>query len=103
MRFTRFVVLVALAGGCSEPVLKNVPHPPAAQAAGAAAAVAAAATLADPERAAARGEAAKKAQEENGAPPAQGVAAGETVPPAVLDRLDHAAPVDAGVDGRPPR
>jgi hypothetical protein len=95
---TRWVVTVAwLAAGCSEPLLNNAPQPPAGAVAGAAGAVAAAAALADPEAAGKRAEEARKKQDEAGAPPSRGLPVRETVPAAVLDRLERAPSVDAGV------
>ena len=103
---TRLTLLLALACGCSEPILKNVPQPPTATAAGVGAAAAAAATLAAPDAAARRAEEAKKA----GAPPPRGVESHEPMPAGVLERLETAPdggaaagpPVDAGVDAAPP-
>lgn len=92
---TRLVALVMLlAAACSEPLLKNVPQPPAGAAAGAAGALAAAATLADPDAAARKAEKAKEKQDRDGAAPAQGRAVRETVPADVFDRLDHAKAAD---------
>lgn len=93
----RLMFLVVLAGGCgNQPLMKNVPQPPAGEAAGVAGLAAAAATLADPDGAVKKGEKAQKEQQEHGAPPPQGVGAGKPMPPDVLDRLDQAH-ADAGV------
>lgn len=94
----RWWLLVVLAGGCgNQPLLKNVPQPPAGQAAGVAGLAAAAATLADPDGAVKKGEKAQQEQQEHGAPPPQGIGATAPIPAAVLDRLDQAQAVDAGV------
>ncbi len=84
----RLLLVVALAAGCSEPILKNAPRPPASHVAGVAAAAATVVTLADPDAAAH-----KAAQERRaGTPPARTVDTHETVPADVLDRLDRARP-----------
>ncbi|MBL8622833.1 MAG: hypothetical protein JNK64_16070 [Myxococcales bacterium] len=94
MRITSLLLVVALAGGCSEPILKNAPHPPSSHVAGVAAAAATAVTLANPDAAAHKSEEAQRA----GAPPPRTTAVHETIPADVLDRLDHARP-----DTPPPR
>ncbi len=86
MRITPLLLVMALAGACSEPILKNAPHPPSSHVAGVAAAAATAVTLANPDAAAHRREEAQRA----GSPPPQTRAVRETVPADVLDRLDHA-------------
>lgn len=88
MRITPLLLVVALAGACSEPILKNAPRPPASHVAGVAAAAATAVTLANPDAAAHKREEAQRA----GAPPPRIHAVHETVPADVLDRLDHARP-----------
>lgn len=96
----RVALVLVLACGCSEPLMKNVPQPPASTAAGVGAAAAAAAALAtaDSDPTGKKAEEAKKA----GAPPPRGVASHETMPAGVLDRLEQQPPVDAGVDAAPP-
>jgi hypothetical protein len=86
MMTTRLMLIVALAAGCSEPLLKNAPRPPSSQVAGVAAAAAAAVTLADPDAAARKGERAER----EGVPPPRTRAVHETIPADVLDRLDRA-------------
>lgn len=94
MRITPLLLVMALAAGCSEPILKNAPHPPASQVAGVAAAAATAVTLANPDAAAHKSEEAQRAA----APPPQTRAVHESIPADVLDRLDH---VRAAPDASP--
>jgi hypothetical protein len=90
------MLVLILAAACGEPLAKNVPRPPVAEAAGLAAAAAAAATLADPEGAARRAESDVERREEQGAQPERGVRVDEMVPPSVFDRIDR--PGDAAGD-----
>ena len=89
MRSAPLLLVMALAGGCSEPILKNAPHPPASHVAGVAAAAAAAVTLANPDAAAHKSEEAQRLATRL---VAVTVAVHETVPADMLDRLDHARP-----------
>jgi hypothetical protein len=86
MRTSPLLLVIALAGGCSEPILKNAPRPPASHVAGVAAAAATAVTLANPDAAADKSEEAQRA----GAPPPRTRAVHETIPADVLERLEHA-------------
>src|SRR5262252_4147355 len=91
----RHLWIVVLLCGCGEPILKNAPKPDPGAVAGVAAAAAAAATLADPQAAGRRQE-----QKTRGEPDNRGVEVKETVPPDVLDRLDHKT--SAGSDAAAP-
>lgn len=93
----RLLLVMALAAGCSEPLLKNAPKPPTGQVAGVAAAAAVAATLADPDAAARKGENAEAA----GAPPPRTRPTHESIPADVFDRLDRARD-QRGSDAAPP-
>lgn len=91
MRVAPLLLVVALAAGCSEPLLKNAPRPPTSAVAGVAAAAATAAVLADPAGAGRAGEQAKK----DGTPPGRTTPTRTSIPADVLDRLDRTAPPTA--------
>jgi hypothetical protein len=84
------MLVMALACGCSEPLMHNVPRPPTNTAAGVGAAAAAAAALiaadADPRTQQ------EQAEEGPGAPPPRVDEVRATVPADVLDRADTAPP-----------
>jgi hypothetical protein len=88
MREIALALALAGCGATQQPLLANAPRPNPTAVAGGAAAAAAILTAVDPDAATRKPE--KKVDE-----PKQAIEVKETVPPDVLDRLDHAGSANA--------